>query len=110
MHAGVFFIKPVFSKQASAPTKLGEFLGCGIPCLANRGVGDMAAILEDAGVGVAIDITDDAALAKGVRDLLALASDPHIHERCRDAAHRHFSLGEGVARYAEVYRQLDEAR
>ena len=110
MHAGVFFIKPVFSKQASAPTKLGEFLGCGIPCLANRGVGDMAAILEDAGVGVAIDITDDAALAKGVRDLLALASDPHIHERCRDAAHRHFSLGEGVARYAEVYRQLDDAR
>ena len=27
MHAGIFFIKPVFSKQASAPTKLGEFLG-----------------------------------------------------------------------------------
>src|SRR5690606_19463415 len=25
MDAGVFFIKPVFSKQASAPTKLGEF-------------------------------------------------------------------------------------
>ena len=42
MDAGIFFIKPVFSKQASAPTKLAEFLGCGIPCLGNAGVGDMA--------------------------------------------------------------------
>ncbi|MBI3543282.1 MAG: glycosyltransferase, partial [Deltaproteobacteria bacterium] len=29
MDATVFFIKPVFSKKASAPTKLGELLGCG---------------------------------------------------------------------------------
>lgn len=32
IHAGVFYIKPVFSKRASAPTKFGEFLGCGVPC------------------------------------------------------------------------------
>ncbi len=109
MHAGVFFIKPVFSKQASAPTKLGEFLGCGIPCLANRGVGDMASILEEDGVGVAIDLADSAALARGVADLLALAADRHIRERCRAAARKHFSLGEGIARYSAVYQQLDAA-
>jgi hypothetical protein len=31
MNAGVFFINPFYSKIASAPTKLGEFLGCGVP-------------------------------------------------------------------------------
>ena len=30
MDASIFFIKPVFSKQASAATKLAELLGCGV--------------------------------------------------------------------------------
>ena len=58
MDAGIFFIKPAFSKQASAPTKLAEFLGCGIPCLGNAGVGDMVEVLEGEKVGVAITSFD----------------------------------------------------
>lgn len=109
MHAGVFFIKPVFSKQASAPTKLGEFLGCGIPCLANTGVGDMATVLEGERVGVAVDAFDPAALDAGLSRLLALMQEPGLRERCVAAAHRHFSLDEGVARYRAVYHALDAA-
>lgn len=109
MHAGVFFIKSVFSKQASAPTKLAEFLGCGIPCLANSGVGDMADILEGERVGVAVDQFDPASLQAGLQDLLALMQDPDIQERCVTAAHKHFLLEEGVARYAAIYESLDEA-
>ena len=109
MHAGVFFNKPVFSKQASAPTKLGEFLGCGIPCLANTGVGDMAAVLEGERVGVAVDAFDPAALDAGLSRLLALVQEPDIRERCVAAAHRHFSLDEGVERYRAIYNALDAA-
>lgn len=104
--AGVFFIKPVFSKQASAPTKLGEFLGCGIPCLANTGVGDMADILRDGRVGVAVEAFDEDALRDGVRALLALQREDDIGARCRAIAEREFSLDEGVARYRGVYAQL----
>ena len=107
MDATVFFIKPVFSKQASAPTKLGEFLGCGIPCLANTGVGDMAAILRQDRVGIAVETMDAASLQQGVADLLALCADPDIRERCVASAQRHFSLEEGVARYQAVYRALE---
>ena len=106
MHAAVFFIKPVFSKQASAPTKLGEFLGCGIPCLANTGVGDMAAVLEGERVGVAVDAFDPATLDAGLTRLLALMQEPDIRPRCVAAAHKHFSLDEGVARYRGVYAAL----
>lgn len=108
MHAGVFFIKPLFSKQASAPTKLGEFLGCGIPCLANSGVGDMAEILEGEQVGIALnDFTPDT-LRQGLTRLLKLVETDGIQERCVAAAHKHFSLTEGVARYAQVYARLTE--
>ena len=58
MDAGVFFIKPTFSKQASAPTKLAEFLACGIPCLGNAGVGDVGNLLVKEGVGVSLSSFD----------------------------------------------------
>jgi glycosyltransferase involved in cell wall biosynthesis len=106
MHAGIFFIKPVFSKQASAPTKLGEFLGCGIPCLSNAGVGDMAEILESEKVGVAISKFDADSLENGVRNLLRLVREPGIEQRCVSAAWKHFSLEEGVRQYASIYQQL----
>ena len=109
MDAGVFFIKPVFSKQASAPTKLGEFLGCGIPCLANRGVGDMAEILEGEKVGIAVDGFSPEALQVGLDRLLKLAETPGITERCTAVAQQYFSLDEGVTSYKNVYQMLIEA-
>ena len=107
MDASVFFIKPVFSKQASAATKLAELLGCGVPCLSNAGVGDMAVVLEGGRVGVALQAFDQASLVAGLVRLLALADDPSTTTRCVAAAQRHFSLDEGVRRYAAIYRQLD---
>jgi glycosyltransferase involved in cell wall biosynthesis len=106
MDAGIFFIKPVFSKQASAPTKLAEFLGCGIPCLGNVGVGDMADVLEGDRVGVALKAFDGASMAAAVKQLSTLAADPATPARCAAAAQKHFSLDDGVARYAGVYEQL----
>ena len=108
MDAGVFFIKQVFSKQASAPTKLAEFLGCGIPCLSNAGVGDMAGVLEGERVGVALKAFDEASVSAGLAQLLVLASDPDIRARCASVAEKHFSLVEGVRRYAQAYQTLSD--
>jgi glycosyltransferase involved in cell wall biosynthesis len=108
MDATIFFIKPVFSKQASAPTKLGEFLGCGIPCLSNSGVGDMARILRQDRVGAAVDALDEASLSQGVVDLLALCTEAGVQERCVASARRNFSLDEGVDKYSRIYTELEE--
>lgn len=107
MDAGIFFIKPAFSKQASAPTKLAEFLGCGVPCLGNKGVGDMAEVLRENRVGVALDQFDQESLITGVNQLLDLAADPQTKNRCVQTAHKHFSLEEGVRRYAGIYTSLE---
>ena len=106
MDVGIFFIMPVFSKRASAPTKLGEFLGCGIPCLANDGVGDMTRILESENVGVVIGDFDAESREKAINALLLLCADPSIGQRCVAAARKHFSLDDGVAVYDRIYREL----
>ena len=107
MDAGVFFIKPVFSKQASAPTKLAEFLGCGIPCLSNEGVGDMTEIIKNEGVGVTLKSFDEVSMRAALEKLFQLVVDPQINGRCVSAALKHFSLVEGVSRYSRIYKSFN---
>jgi len=104
MDAGIFFIKPVFSKKASAPTKLAEFLGCGIPCLSNGGVGDIAEVLEGECVGVIVNAFDELSVIDGLKKILQLVEDPATSLRCVDSARRHFSLNEGVKKFEKVYQ------
>jgi glycosyltransferase involved in cell wall biosynthesis len=106
MNATVFFIKPSFSKKASAPTKLGEFLGCGVPVLANSGVGDMDYIIEREKVGILLRSKDPIAKKKAVREFLPLCDNSEQRNRCVDAAHRLFSLETGSRRYQEVYKTI----
>lgn len=106
MHAGIFFYKPTWAQTARAPTKLGEFLACGVPCLANAGVGDVERILEGEGVGVILRRFDRQEQEWALARLLELKEDPGIRERCRRVASRYFSLEDGVRSYSRIYRML----
>lgn len=106
MSAGIFFYKPSYSRVACSPTKLGEFLACGIPCLSNAGVGDMAAILQKEEVGVAVGAFEPGVLDAAIGRLLEIAEDPSARARCVRAARIHFSLAEGVKRYEAIYSAL----
>ncbi|NOT40907.1 MAG: glycosyltransferase [Alphaproteobacteria bacterium] len=106
MDAGIAIIKPVYSKIASAPTKLAEYLGCGVPCLGNTNVGDMAQILESRQVGVAVDAFTDSGRRNAVERLFDLIADPKTPSRCEATARELFSLESGVARYRSIYERL----
>lgn len=106
MHAASALIRSCFSKLSSAPTKLAEYLGCGVPCVGNTGVGDMEAILEGEGTGVALDSFDAAALGQAADRILALSADPGVRARCRDIALSRFSLMGGVTAYRSIYTGL----
>ena len=106
MSAGVFFNKTSLSRQASAPTKLGEFLGCGLPCLSNAGYGDVAELLNSENVGVAIADFEQATIRAGLHALVALGEQSDIAERCVAVARKYFSLERGVAAYDAIYREL----
>lgn len=105
MSAGAALVKPAYSKIASAPTKLAEYLACGIPVLGNKGVGDVW-MLEEREVGVAVASIDEATLRVGVARLIALIQDKNTPGRCRAAAEELFSLERGVAEYHRIYDSL----
>ena len=106
MDAALAFIAPAFSKIASAPTKLGEYLGCGVPVVGNEGCGDMARIIEADRVGVALARVDPPALEEAADRLLAVLDDPELAGRCVQSARRHFALADGVERYRAIYHEL----
>ena len=109
MDVGVFFIKVCFSKQASAATKLAEFLATGIPVVINDGIGDSGAIVRNHNVGVVLPDVTDASFARSVDHLSRLLLEPSVRTRCRAVAQRYFDLRDGVATYLELYRRLDSA-
>jgi len=106
MSCAAFYIRPTYSKIASAPTKLGELLASGIPCLTNAGVGDVKEILEGCGAGVVVQGFSRHELAAGAQKLIALARTPKINELCRDSAEKHFSLEKGAELYRKIYASL----
>lgn len=106
MDAGTAFIKPAYSKLASAPTKLAEYLGCGVPCVGNINVGDMEEVLAGERVGVVLKDFSDDDHAAAVDRLLHLLDEPGIRMRCVDVARKLFALGRGVDAYRSIYEQL----
>ena len=103
---GMFFIKPVFSKKGSAATKLGEFLGSGIPVVINDGVGDSGDIVRERRVGVVLSALDAANFAETWPQVDALFTDAAVRVRCRDTAVALFDAEAGAARYRALYAAL----
>ena len=97
---GIFFIRPVFSKAASSPTKMGEMLAVGLPIVTNSGVGDVAAMVEDIGCGVAVRAFDEATYAAALDRLDSLTAGA---DELRKRALRWFDVKRGIERYDAVY-------
>jgi len=101
---GIFFIEPVFSKTASSPTKMGEMLALGLPLVTNAGVGDVEALVNDLGCGVAIHEFNDASYAAALDRLATL---PGSALQRRERALASFDVKLGIDRYDSIYRQLN---
>jgi glycosyltransferase involved in cell wall biosynthesis len=106
MQAGLFFIAPTFAKQASAATKLAEFLGTGVPVIINDGVGDSGRIVREGRAGIVLPDTTPQTLSASLRAVAALLDDREVRARCRATAERWFDLDAGVERYARIYARL----
>jgi len=100
----VFFIKPLFSKKASSPTKQAETLSMGIPIICNAGIGDTDEIINKNQTGFVIhefsNKTFDEVL-ENVNYLLSISP-----EKIRNVAIENFSLESGIEKYNEVYKKI----
>ena len=106
MDAGIFFLESYYSKVASAPTKLGEFLAMGLPCVTNKNIGDVDLILEGTPGGLVLNNFDTKTLEDSVKKLIELTENEHIADSCRKIAKTYFSLKEGATIYSKFYKDL----
>lgn len=104
--AGLFFIKPSFSKRASAATKLAEFLGCGVPVVINDGVGDSGTIVREGRVGVVLSPLSAKGFQEALPQVKAMLGDRAVAARCRTVASEVFDLDRGVDGYRRLYAQI----
>ena len=102
---GIWVLGPD-AKTTFANARMAEILGCGLPVLANDGVGDVARIIREYRVGVLAQGPDPQAMATAWSELTALLEDPDLASRCRKAAEEVFSLEAGTASYARLYYEL----
>jgi glycosyltransferase involved in cell wall biosynthesis len=109
LRAVAVFLETGLAKLGSCPTRMGEALGCGLPVIANSGVGDVADIVRAHSVGVLVEDASDEAMDRAVADLLALCEDPELANRCRGIAEDLFSLESGAETYDQLYRELAPA-
>lgn len=106
--ASVMFFTDGLSKLGSSPTRMAEILGCGLPVVANDGVGDVASIIRKYRVGVLAQSPDPQAMETAWSELLTLLEDPGLASRCRKAAEEVFSLEAGTVALAKLYDQLTD--
>lgn len=109
--ASVMFFSQGLSKLGSSPTRMAEILGCGLPVIANDGVGDVAEIIRRFRVGVLVGGPSDSEMGAAWDELQRLLGDRDLPLRCRWAAETVFSLQTGTAAYLALYKSiLDSAR
>lgn len=104
--ASIFFIKPLYSKKASSPTKMAELLGMGIPLICNSNVGDTDEIVAKESVGLVVkDFSDDEYnIIVEKFDTLINTDKTHL----RNVAKEYFSLEQGVKNYSSIYESLSK--
>lgn len=106
--AGICFLGDHSSKNASSPTKYGEYLASGLPVVTNRWTGD-AADLEREPAWLLVDRFETDEYQRVAGSLARLLMAPH-ETRClaRGLAEREFGLDTTIERYDALYRQILE--
>jgi hypothetical protein len=107
--ASLFFIKPSYSKQASAPTKFAENIACHLPSITNRGVGDMEYYMDRYSVGYLVDL-EQLDLPQVSRDIVTMVEENSFDMKVFDELFAtHFDKDMAVEKYQAIYELLEKS-
>jgi glycosyltransferase involved in cell wall biosynthesis len=108
--AGLFFLRGGPGALSCSPTKVGEYWACGLPVVANAGLGDLDQEIERRGVGVLVRGWQESDYSSAIDRLEELLADPESRDRCRRAAEDIYGLEAAMARQLALYRTVQERR
>lgn len=96
--AGIYFIHPWFSKNASTATKTGEMAACGLPVVANP-IGDMETVFKKYRLGILVNNFTENSYLKAIDQLLQRAGEKiEIPEE--------YKIEDAVEKYGKVYNNI----
>lgn len=105
--AGVAFYKPGFSRLATSPVKLTEYISCGLPVMVNAGVGDSDDLVRREGIGAVVNEFNSDEYDVALATIESLIGNEDARRRTRAVAERLFDVrGIGVERYARLYEAV----
>jgi glycosyltransferase involved in cell wall biosynthesis len=102
----MFYAGGEISELGRSPTRMAEVLGCGLPVVANEGVGDVADIVRKNNVGVIVEGASVQQMETAFDALQILMQDPNLARRCGATAGAVFSLEAGTEAYREIYASI----
>ena len=98
----IFFIRPIYSKIASSPTKHAELMGMGVPVFCND-IGDTGFFLRQYPLGQLVNIKENEFFAA----IDKMDAHPTDKWEIRNVAIKHFDVSVGIERYKQVYELAD---
>lgn len=104
--AGVAFYKPTFSRMATSPVKVSEYLAVGLPVIINEGVGDSDALVRSQKVGAVVTNFGEGQYEQALVTIENLLAG-EVRARARAAAETFFDVrGPGLQRYSRLYEKV----
>ncbi len=104
--AGICFLGAQISKDASSPTKYGEYLATGLPVVTNGWIGD-AQLFKCEPTWLLVDAFETGAYRQAARRMADLFRDPVTTRRnARELAERELATAVAVERYEWLYRHV----
>ena len=102
----ITFIRPAPSTVGQSPTKLGEYLGAGLPVVYSGGIGDVDDLMSSE-VGVRVVEHSPESHRHAAAEILRLIDDPRTKATARSTAEQRLSLQHvGIPAYLELYEAL----
>jgi len=103
---GLSIVKAGYATASRSPTKIPEYLACGLPIISNRGVGDVDKLIIENEIGVLLDDFSIESYRKALEGIIDLGD---VTEKCITTARREFDLKTvGGYRYRQLYARLLE--
>ncbi len=105
---GISGIPPLPHQKFRSPTKIAEYLLCGLPYLTCAGVSEDDKIANQNNVGIVVDDMNDISLQKEVRNIQDILSLPktEIAVRCRNAGMEYRSMERVLNTLDLIYAQI----
>ncbi len=102
----VLFQPGMENHRLALPHKLFDAMLCGLPVIVPDFAEEVAAVVAEAGCGLAVDTADPAAIARAVRDLERPSRRAALGALARAAARGRFAWANEAARLVALYGQL----